>query len=136
MSNDLFSEILNRFKQNEKPEVVLLIADNPDLAKIIIAWVNIDVRPLGKLSVLKDNCELETWNWLWNNTQYSLKELKDKTGTSLSENALRNKLKPVIGNRLIYPDGTVNSYVERYLRDQVLKLFETKQKRNSQRNYQ
>jgi hypothetical protein len=100
--------------------------------KIVVAWTNIDIKPIRNLTEAPSNCEVESWEWLWGNAAYSLKELKEKTGTSLSENALGNKLKPVIGNRIIYPDGTVNSYVERYLRDQVLKLFATKQKRNSQ----
>ena len=37
-------------------------------------------------------------------------------------------MKPLIGNRVLYPDGTVNSFVQRYLRDRVLKLFEPKVK--------
>jgi len=48
--------------------------------------------------------------------------------------ALENKMKPLIGNRIIYPDGTVNSFVERYLREQVVKLFETKPKRLGKKN--
>jgi hypothetical protein len=39
-------------------------------------------------------------------------------------------LKPLIGNRIIYPDGTVNSFVERYLRERVVKLFEAKPKKS------
>ena len=35
MSNDLYNEKLNWFKRNEKPEAVLLVADNPDLVKKI-----------------------------------------------------------------------------------------------------
>jgi hypothetical protein len=38
-------------------------------------------------------------------------------------------MKPLIGNRILYPDGTVNSFVQRYLREQVLKFFDTKLKR-------
>ena len=55
--------------------------------------------------------------------------MKEKIGTSLSEIALGYKMKPLIGNRIIYPDGTMNSFVERYLREQVLKLFEAKTKK-------
>jgi len=42
-------------------------------------------------------------------------------------------MKPLIGNRIIYPDGTINSYVQRYLREQVVKLFEAKSKKPSRR---
>ncbi len=39
---------------------------------------------------------------------------------------VERKLKPLIGNRVLYPDGTVNSFVQRYLRERVLKLFDAK----------
>lgn len=134
MTEDLYIEKLNWFKQNERPEVVLLLADNPDLIKIVVAWKSIDTKCVDKLTVFPDDSEGEAWEWLWQNTNYHLGELKKKTGTSLSEIALENKLKPLIGNRIIYPDGTVNSFVERYLREQVVKLFEVKAKRPGKNN--
>ena len=130
MIEDLYAEKLNWFKQNEKPEVVLLLAENPDLVKIVVAWTSLDVKRVNKLTGLPGGSESETWEWLWENTTYSLKELKEKIGTSFSEIALENKMKPLIGNRIIYPDGMVNSFVERYLREQVVKLFEVKPKKS------
>jgi len=133
MAKDLYAETLNWFKQNEKPEVVLLLADNPDLVRIIVAWTSLDTNRTDKLSDSLLVSENEEWEWLWENTNYCLKDLKEKIGTSFSEIALRNKMKPLIGNRIIYPDGTVNSIVERYLREQVVKLFEAKSKRPSKK---
>ncbi len=72
---------------------------------------------------------LSVWDWLWENARYSKKELLEKSGVPLSELGLENKMKPLIGNRILYPDGTVNSFVQRYLREQVVKLFEVKSKR-------
>jgi hypothetical protein len=127
---DVYTEKLAWFKQNEKPEAVLLIADNSELIKIVVAWKSLVVRHANKLTGFPGGPESEAWAWLWENTTYSLKELKEKIGTSLSEIALENKMRPLIGNRIIYPDGTVNSFVERYLRERVLKLFETKPKKS------
>lgn len=134
MIEDLYTEKLHWFKQNEKPEVVLLLAENPDLVKIVVAWTSLDVKRVDKLSGLPSESENEIWEWLWENTRYSSTELKTKIGTSLSELSLENKMKPLIGNHIIYPDGTVNSFVQRYLREQVVKLFETKQKRPVKRD--
>ena len=134
MTEDLYTEKSNWFKQNERPEVVLLLADNPDLVKIVVAWTNLDVRRADKLTDCNAESESESWKWLWQNTNYRLGELKEKTGISLSEIALENKMKPLIGNRIIYPDGTVNSFVERYLRERVIKHFEEKSKRPEKRN--
>lgn len=127
---DIYTEKLAWFKQNEKPEAVLLIADNPELIKIVVAWTSLDVRRVDNLTRLPSESESEIWEWLWQNTKYSLPELKEKIGISFSEIALENKTKPLIGNRVIYPDGTVNSFVQRYLRERVLKLFETKPKKS------
>ena len=134
MIEDLYSDKLTWFKQNERPEVVLLLADNPDLVKIVVAWTSLDVKREDKITDSPGESENESWEWLWQNTNYHLGELKEKTGTSLSEIALDNKLKPLIGNRLVYLDGTVNSFVERYLRERVIKLFEEKSKRPSKKD--
>lgn len=126
MNSNIFSEKLAWFKQNERPEVVLLIANNPELIKIVVAWTSLNMRYTEKFSELPSDSESETREWLWQNTNYSLSELKEKIGIPFSEIALQNKLRPRIGNRIIYPDCTVNSFVERYLREQVINLFEAK----------
>lgn len=126
MSKELFVEKLNWFKQNERPETVLVIADNPELIKIIIAWTNLEVRQHNNITNVIGEFENEIWEWLWKNTEFSLVKLKEKTGVPYSESILKDKMKPLIGNRVLYPDGTMNSFVQRYLRERVLKLFETK----------
>ena len=134
MPEDLFAEKLNWFKQNENPEVVLLLAGNPDLVKIVVAWKSLDVKRPDKITDSPGESKSDLWKWLWQNTNYRLDELKEKTGASLSEIALENKMKPLIGNRIIYPDGTMNSFVERYLRERVVKLFGEKSKRPGKKN--
>ena len=126
MENDFFIEKLHWFKQNEKPEAVLVIADNLELIKIIIGWTNLDLRHTDSILELNNASENEIWEGLWKNTKINLTELKEKTGVPYSESVLENKLKPLIGNRILYPDGTINSFVQRYLRERVLKLFESK----------
>lgn len=130
MSDDLYTEKLNWFKRNEKPEAVLLVADNPDLVKIIVAWTSLDIKRAGKLAELSGDSERDVWDWLWQNTLFSLAELKEKAGIPLADWVVEKKMKPLIGNRIIYPDGTINSYVQRYLRERVVKLFKTKPKRS------
>ncbi len=126
MNEDIYKEKLVWFKQNEKPEVVLIIANSPELLKIIVAWSNLEVKPTENLPCIVGDSEKEIWDWLWEHSQFSLTELKIKTGVSYSESVLEQKIKPLIGNRILYPDGTVNSFVQRYLREQVVKMFEVK----------
>ena len=75
--------------------------------------------------------EAELWDWLWERAQYSRKELIQKS--SLSEYGFDHRMRTLIGNRVLYPDGTVNSYVQRYLREKVLRLFEAKPKRTTKK---
>ena len=127
MSEDAFTEKLEWFKQNEKPEVVLLIADNSQLIQIAVAWTNTTVKRTENPGEPGDLSEAEMWDWLWEHTQYSREELLQKS--SLSEYGFDHRMRTLAGNRVLYPDGTVNSYVQRYLREKVLKLFEAKPKR-------
>ena len=131
MNKELYAEKLSWFKQNEKPEAVLLVADNPERIRLVIAWTNVSVNPAGNMTELKGESENEIWEWLWENTLFSKKELSAKIGISLSEFSLQIKIMPLIGNRVIYPDGTINLYVQRYLREQVVKLFEVKPKKSA-----
>jgi hypothetical protein len=129
MANDLYYEKLNWFKENEKPEIVLFITDNEPRTRIVIAWTNTKTSVLMKVGPLNTDVESEIWDWLWHNTEFSLDELRMKSAISSIE--IENRLRPLIANRIIYPDGTVNSFVQRYLRDRVLKLFDAKPKRAS-----
>jgi hypothetical protein len=134
MNKELYAEKLSWFKQNEKPEAVLLVADNPERIRLVIAWTNVSVNPAGNMTELKGESENEIWEWLWENTLFSKKELSAKIGISLSEFSLQIKIMPLIGNRVIYPDGTINLYVQRYLREQVVKLFEVKPKKSTRKD--
>jgi hypothetical protein len=131
MDNNLYAEKLRWFKLNEKPESVLLIADNPELIKITIAWTNLEVRTATELTELVGESENEIWEWLWKNTRFSLTELRLKADVPYLESVLEGKMRPLIGNRILYPDGTENSFVQRFLRERVLKLFETRLKKST-----
>ena len=129
MGNDLFAERLRRLKEKENPEAVLLIADDPEFTKIVVAWTSLDVRPVDKPSRLPGESEREIWDWLWANARYSLDDLAERSG--LTAPLVERKLKPLIGNRVLYPDGTVNSFVQCYFRARVLKLFDAKPRKSA-----
>lgn len=131
MSDDIFAEGLAKFKHKENPEVILLVADDADLIRIIVAWPNTAVRKSRRPTRLRSDCEHEIWEWLWKNTKFSRAELLWKSG--ISEHGFGRKLETLIGNRVLYPDGTVNSFVHRYLRERVLELFDTQPKRRAKK---
>jgi hypothetical protein len=124
LDTDLYYEKLAWFKENEKPEPLLIISDNTEMIKTTIAWMSMSTNPCNNTDYPHYESEDTIWSWLWENTEYSCHEFIDKLSTSLSQSGMTRKLKPLISNRIIYPDGTVNSYVQKYLREQVILLFQ------------
>ena len=121
MSKSTYEEELKWFKDNEKPEPVLLVANSPQNVRIVVAWMNTSTRRARELSKHPGASETARWEWLWQNTRYSREELIAKS--AMSEEELDRKFAALVGSRAVYPDGTVNAFVRRYLREKVLKLF-------------
>ena len=122
MDKEAYTTKLASFKENERPEAVLCVAEDPRLIKIVIAWSSTSPHVSRKLTHLPSECEGDVWQWLWRNTEYSSFSLATRAG--VSQYPFQEMLAVLIGNRVLYPDGTVNSFVERYLREKILKLFE------------
>lgn len=121
MTSGVFEERLNWFKEHEKPEVVLMVANNETRVWLVVAWMNANVTRLKKPTRLTSESENAIWDWLWENTRFSPDEVHIRSAVSMNE--VESGMKLLIANRIIYPDGTVNSFVQRYLRERVFKLF-------------
>lgn len=121
MGSGDFEERLKWFKENEKPEVVLMVANNEQRVWLVVAWMNTNVTRLKRQTHLSYGSENVVWEWLWENTRFSIDELRIRS--AVSEGEIESGMKLLIANRIIYPDGTINSYVQRYLRERVFKLF-------------
>ena len=63
----------------------------------------------------------QQWEWLWRNAVYSTERLAKYIPSSDKE--LEQKLQALIANKVLYPDGTVNGYVERLLRARIMKTL-------------
>jgi hypothetical protein len=127
--NDCFETVLDEFKANESPEAVLVVGDDPNLVKVVLAWPNVPVWHVEEAPAFSENwSDIGRWNWLWRCVQYRKWDLENAVG---STHNLDKNVKMLIANRILYPDGSVHSYVTRYLRDRVVKLFETKPRARS-----
>ncbi|HNT35928.1 MAG TPA: hypothetical protein PKH07_13135, partial [bacterium] len=102
---------------------VLLVTNNYQLMRMVVSWPNLPRRhqPQGEGHGPSDD---DTWRWLWDNVSYDIKQWGLMSG--IPENFTSEFREVLVGNRLIYPDGTVNKFIERYLREQVLGLFDKK----------
>jgi hypothetical protein len=128
MNGEDYAEKLKRFKENERPEAVLRIADDPELTNIVIAWANTTVKTRKAPTRLRSDSEADIWEWLWSNAEYSRLDLIARAG--VSEYTFDKRFAVLVGNRILYPDGTLNCFVERYLREKVVKLFDSTAKKS------
>jgi hypothetical protein len=117
-----YEQELEKFKVNEKPESVLLVSGSPHQLRIVVAWTNTRVRTKSKLTERHGSSEMDRWEWLWENAEFCRDELMAKS--AVPKDSFEAKLPALIGNRAIYPDGTVNSFVERYLHQRVVRLLQ------------
>ena len=124
MRRSAWLDKLNGFKDNERSEVVLLVAGSSQLTRIVVAWTNMDVSRARRLTKCNGSDEENVWPWLWENARYSTKDLISKSG--VAEATFENEMNALIGNRVLYPDGTINAFVQRYLRAKVLRLLDVK----------
>jgi hypothetical protein len=121
MKRNLWSERLEQVKQQERPEAVLLVAGSTELTRIAVAWSGTHVVRAKRLTTCRRDDEEGVWRWLWNNAEYSKAEFLSRI--PVSGKNTEQKFSALIANRVLYPDGSVNSFVERYLREKVLGLF-------------
>ncbi len=121
MAKTDYASELEWFKDNEKPEPTLLVANSPQQIRIVVAWTNTTVKRRKRLTKRPSSSEADRWEWLWENTEFSQDELMAKS--AVPQGSFDIRLTALVGNRVLYPDGTVNSFVNRYLHEKVLKLL-------------
>ena len=121
MARGEWSERLEVFKNDAHPEAVLMVAGQAELMRIALAWKQAEVTCARRLTKLQGSSEADVWSWLWENTRYDRKTLLGRIPNATARTD--KNLDALIANRVLYPDGTTNSFVERYLKERVVKLF-------------
>lgn len=118
MKKDKWADWLADLKRHEKPEAVLMLAGSAELMRIAVAWSGTPVVRKKRLSTCRED---DIWRWLWDNANYSREEFLRRLPVT-PERANR-MFESLVANRVLYPDGTVNSFVQKYLQERVLSLF-------------
>lgn len=118
---DVWQVKLEAFKRQEQPETLLMLAGSVELTRIALAWTGMHVVRKTTLKSCSTNDEESVWRWLWDNIEYSQDELLSRI-PGYTVRTARN-FKALVANRVLYPDGTVNSFVSKYMKEKVLSLF-------------
>lgn len=129
---DTYQRELDWFKANEIPECALLV-DNA-LLRSLVAWKRVTLTRKKRLTGLPDGDKSRIWQWLWENVEFSMDDLAALTGTSVPDAAEKFKMLSV--NGMVYPDGTLNTYVDRLLKARTVLLFQKTQPRGLRKEEQ
>lgn len=112
---------LNVIKKNSCPEAVLMVAGQAELIRIVLAWKESTVTCTSRTTKLPGNSEDEVWSWLWENVCYDRVALLGRIPNATART--EKNLDALIANRVLYPDGTANPFVERYIKERVVRLL-------------
>jgi len=119
MKRDPYQTLLQSFKDEETPETILLVAGSGELTRIAVAWTSVETKRVRRLSPRRGEASSERWNWLWQNTEFSREAFLTripgagpKTGRNFDS---------LVANHVLYPDGTVNCFLQQFLRGQVIR---------------
>jgi len=113
-----FEEAIEFFKGEELVEDITVLfskdqaAYAESLRKIVSAWPKIKLERTPAKKPCPDD-EYGRWIWLWDQVSYDLEEIKKITGVRMAVEALT---KILIGNRIIYPDGTISGWAGKALK--------------------
>ncbi|MCE5230764.1 hypothetical protein LLG95_14395 [bacterium] len=117
----VFDRILEQFKSGEQPESVLMVVGNAALIRIILCWAGVEIKRVGNPKTCKATGDEARWAWLWSKVTYSRDDLLARIPGAGSRTG--KALDALIASRILYPDGTINSYVQRYLHQRTLQVF-------------
>lgn len=125
-ARNVYARELDWFKANELPECALLVDDS--LLRFLVAWKRLAVTRTKRLTRVTKRNKAGLWQWLWQNAVFSLEDFAVLTGASVPTATARFKM--LSGNAMIYPDGTLNSYVDKLLKARTVLLFQRNKPRS------
>jgi hypothetical protein len=112
-----FGEVLADFKSNEEAENIVSIIDNDELQNGMIAWKSVQIR-YKTASDCQEKDGTARWDWLWKQIEYDAMGYGIVAGVKATD--VGKLLARLNGLRLIYPDGTINTFARQYLQTIIM----------------
>lgn len=110
------TEVIEAFRQQERPESAAVLIDDDDLAKLIGLWPAIGatlIVPFEEAITATEAPCLSLWKWLWGAFEVDLENLAAALG--VPQPVAEARLEQCIIHRLIYPDGSTNRFASGYV---------------------
>jgi hypothetical protein len=106
---DQWRELVDEFKLNADVIHTIYLADNIEAMRILVVWPHQVVDVEEPVCAVPED-ENRQWEWLWLSAKYDAKSLARAAGVHPA--LTREIMESLIGNRLIFPDGTVSTHAE------------------------
>lgn len=112
-----FGELLAKFKKQETADSIVPLVESVELRNGVVSWKSVVIKNKGPAEC-DEEADAAQWEWMWLQVSYDLNNFAVVAG-ALPQNigSLFQRLK---GLRLIYPDGTINSFAAKYLQSIIL----------------
>jgi len=114
-----FGEVLKEFKEREEDcvENVAPLLEDGALRNALLAWKSVAIKYKNPTECQHKD-ETSRWNWLWSQIEYDQSMFGTVSGAKPAE--VVNLITRLIGLRLIYPDGTINTMARQYLQAMIM----------------
>jgi len=119
--SESFEEILAKFKKQASMEdVLILFSEGPIyemVRNVIVVWPKVSLEKVVFKEAPPEDKNGQ-WIWLWKHIKYNPMEISGKIGLTgiLGPDKI---MEIAVGNRMIFPDGTVSEYVIKAIRQFV-----------------
>lgn len=109
------AEVLDQFRalEDKDSNALLWFQTHPDAAELVLVWPKVPVEAVGCGGAPPASAH-ERWAWLWRNYRYSQRAWCDLAGIADLRYGYRLCAR-VISLRLVFPDGNLAGWIERYL---------------------
>jgi hypothetical protein len=107
-----FGEVLSHFKKTETPESIVPLVENDALRNAVVAWRSV-VISYSDNEECTEVKEAEQWKWMWTKVRFDQHEFGIVAGAKPQD--VSNLICRLTGFRLIYPDGTINTFAAKFL---------------------
>tara|TARA_Y100000310_G_C20636498_1_gene791449 strand:+ start:1223 stop:1675 length:453 start_codon:yes stop_codon:yes gene_type:complete len=110
---------LEAYERSTKGSGRVLMVMNDEMARVAISWPEVSKEfDYSNITSVRD--DKKQWEILWDCVSYSRKEWIDLCGVSIK--VFNRCLKPLVGHKLIFPDGTLNKWLSLWMDWKVISL--------------
>lgn len=122
MNRDKFLKEIEKFKQADDVNKIIIVADDIPAVKILLFISNID------FDFIADNDITDTdWDSLWKCVKYDKTKLYKIS--SYNSTTVDRYINILTGNKIIYPDGSISENIKKYIQSIVVHKLQKNRKK-------